>query len=105
MILYKKTFSLGKDISFSHYITALGKKKFPSYYLRIEKIPSTTNYHGTLVFTLPNWGWRLRGPFIDGVLLRECTIQYSEGERHFTLQASPDTRNLLFVSIQVIFAI
>ena len=63
MILYKKSFPLGEGISFSSYIKALGKKSFPNYYFRIEKIPSTTNYHATLVFTLRNWGWSLRGPF------------------------------------------
>src|SRR5687768_16921071 len=105
MILYKKSFPLGEGISFSGYIKALEKKRFPNYYLRIEKIPSTTNYHATMVFTVPNWEWGLRGPFIDGVLLKDCTIQYSEGERHFTLQASPKAMNLFFASFQVIFSV
>jgi hypothetical protein len=99
MILYKKSFPLGEGISFFGYIKALEKKRFPNYYLRIEKIPSTTNYHATMVFTVPNWEWGLRGPFIDGVLLKDCTIQYSEGERYFTLQASPKATNLFFASL------
>jgi hypothetical protein len=105
MILYKKDFPLGEDVSFSSYIKALGKKHFPNYYLRIEKIPSTTNYHATMVFTVPNWEWGLRGPFIDGILLKECTIEYSEGEKHFTIQASARTANLLVASAMVILAI
>ena len=67
MILYKKDFPLGKDVSFAGYIKRLGKKQFAKYYLRIEKIPATTNYQATIVFTVPNWEWGLRGPFIDGV--------------------------------------
>ena len=83
MVLYKKVFPLGERISFSDYIKALEKKRFPNYYLRIEKIPSTTAYRGTLVFTLPNREWGLRGPFIDGVLLKDCTIEYSEAGKTF----------------------
>ena len=105
MILYKKDFPLGEDVSFSSYIRTLGKKHFPNYYLRIEKISATTNYHATIVSTVPNWEWGLRGPFIDGVLLKEFTIQYSEGEKHFTIQASARTANLLFVSSMVLGAI
>jgi len=105
MVLYKKDFLLGKGVSFSSYIKAVEKKRFPNYYLRIEKIPSTTNYHATMVFTLRNWEWSLRGSFIDGVLLKDCTIQHSEGEKHFTIQASARTANLFFASSMVICAI
>jgi hypothetical protein len=105
MVLYKKAFPLGAGTSFSGYIKALGKKKFPNYYLRIEKIPSTTNYHGTLVFTVPNWEWGLRGAFIDGVLLKDCTIEYSEAQKHFTIQASARTPNLILAGTIVLFGI
>lgn len=92
-------------MSFSSYIKALGKKRFPNYYLRIEKIPSTTAYRGTLVFTLPNREWELRGPFIDGVLLKDCTIEYSESQKHFTIQASARTPNLILAGTMVLFGI
>lgn len=105
MVLYKKAFPLGTGISFSGYIKTLGKKNFPNYYLRIEKIPSTTAYRGTLVFTLPNREWELRGPFIDGVLLKDCTIEYSESQKHFTIQASARTPNLILAGTMVLFGI
>jgi len=105
MVLYKKVFPLGERISFSNYIKALEKKRFPNYYLRIEKIPSTTAYRGTLVFTLPNQEWGLRGPFIDGVLLKDCTIEYSEAQKHFTIQASARTPNLILAGTIVLFGI
>jgi hypothetical protein len=105
MVLYKKVFPLGERISFSNYIKALEKKRFPNYYLRIEKIPSTTNYHGTLVFTLPNWEWSLRGPFRNGVFFKECMIQYSEGERQFSIRASTRTGNVFFAVSVILFFI
>ena len=52
-------------------------------------------------FTEKPLHYRLRGPFIDGVLLKECTIQYSEGERHFSIRASTRT-GVLFFAISVI---
>jgi hypothetical protein len=41
MVLYKKVFQLGKDVSFFEYITALRKKYFPNYVSTIDQIPST----------------------------------------------------------------
>jgi hypothetical protein len=105
IVIYRKAFPLGADLSFPSYIKALGKKKFPKYYLRIERIPLTTDYHGTLVFIVPNWEWGLRGPFSDGVLLRDCIIQNLEGENFFTIQASARTTNFLLVSSMLLYAI
>ena len=105
MVLYKKVFPLGADTSFSSYIKALGRKKFSNYYLRIEKTSSPTDFHGTIIFTVPNWEWGSRGGFIDGVLLKDCTIGYSEGQESFTIQASARTPNLILAGIMVLSAI
>lgn len=105
MILYKRSFPLGEGVSFSSYIKAVEKKRFPHYYLRLEKIPSTTNYHATIIFTASYWrsGWR--NSYYERVFLKECTIEYSEDERYFTFQGSTKMGNLLFASVQVLFAI
>ncbi len=104
MVLYKKDFLLGKGASFSSYIKAVEKKRFTNYYLRLEKIPSTENYRAEIVSTIPIWRWGWDSSFIERVLLKDCTILYSKGERYFTLQASPRTGNLFFASFSVIFA-
>ena len=105
MILYKKSFPLGEGRFFSSYIKELEKKSLPNYYFRIEKIPSTTNYHATIVFTASYWrsGWR--NGYYERVFLKEFAIQHSKDEVYFTLQASPNIGNLLFASVQTLFAI
>ena len=47
----------------------------------------------------------LANAFFEGVLLKECVIQYSEGERHFTIQASARAVNLFLALFYVIGAI
>ena len=105
MILYKRSFPLGKGVSFSSYIKAVEKKRFPHYYMRLEKILSTTNYHATIIFTASYWrsGWR--NGYYERILLKECTIQHSKDEGYFTLQASSKVGNLLFASLQILFTI
>lgn len=105
MVLYKKVFPLGKDVSFFQYITALRKAYFPNFVLTVDKIPATENYQAQLFFTAPLWRWGLANAFLEGVLLKECTIQYSNGENYFTLEASPKTENLFFASFYVIAVI
>src|SRR5690349_20469004 len=105
MVLYKKVFPLGKDISFFQYITTIRKSYFPNFVITLDKIPSTENYRAQTVFTAPSWHWGLANAFRDGVLLNECVIQYSEGERYFTIQASPKTVNLFYASVYFIGAI
>ncbi|HEX6271063.1 MAG TPA: hypothetical protein VFZ43_12565 [Anaerolineales bacterium] len=105
MILYKKVFPLGKGVSFSLYINTLRRKYFPHYVLTIDNISSTENYRVQIFFTAPLWRWGLANAFLEGVLLKECTIQYSNGENHLTLEASPKTGNLFITSSYVITAI
>jgi hypothetical protein len=105
MVLYKKAFPLGKDISFFQYITALRKGYFPNFVLTVDKIPATENYQAELFFTASYWRWGLANMFLDGVFLRKCIIQYLEDEEYFILQVSPETTNLFLVSIQFLFAI
>jgi len=105
MVLYKKVFPLGEDISFFQYITALRKGYFPNFVLTIDKIPATGNYRAQIFFTASLWRRGLANAFLEGVLLKECTIQYSKGEKHFTLQASVKTENLFFALSYAIFAI
>ena len=102
MVLYKRVFPLAENKSFWQYIAALRKGYFPNFVLTIDKIPSTENYRVLIFFTASYWrpGWR--NGYYDRVFLKECTIQYSEGERYYTLQASPSIRNLLFASVQII---
>ncbi len=105
MVLYKKDFPLGKVISFFQYITALRKAYFPDFVLAIDKIPLTENYRVQIFFTAPlrPLGWY--GSYLERVLLKECTIQYSKDEGRFTLRASPTTGNLFVASFQVLSAI
>lgn len=105
MILYKKIFPLGNDITFYQYITALRMEYFPNFVITVDKIPSTENYRAQIFFVASYWrsGWR--NSYYGRVLLKECIIQYSEGERYFTLQASPKLWNLLVALFQVLFAI
>jgi hypothetical protein len=105
MILYKRTFPLGKDISFFQYITAIRKSYFPNFVITLDKIPSTENYLAQIFFTAPLWRWGFANVFLDGVFLRKCTIQYFKDRGYFVLQASPRTWNLLVVSAVVIFAL
>lgn len=105
MVLYKKVFPLATGISFFQYITALRKAYFPNFVLTIDKLPPTENYRGQIFFTAPLWRWGLANAFLEGVLLKECRIQYSEGESHFTIQASAKTVNLFLASFYVIGAI
>jgi hypothetical protein len=105
MVLYKKVFPLGKGISFSDYMNAIKKKNFPNYVLTIDKIPSTENYRAQIFFTAPLWEWGLANALPEGVLLRECAIQYSKGDTYFTLHASAKLVNLFFASIYVLLAI
>jgi len=104
MILYKKVFPLGKGMSFSQYKTAIRKEYFPNFVVTIDKIPSTENYLAQIFFTASSWRWGWRNGYYERVFLKECTIQYSEGERYFTLQASPRMGNLLLALVQVLFA-
>lgn len=99
MILYKKVFPLGKGVSFSLYINTLRRKYFPNYVLTIDNISSTENYRVQIFFTAPLWRWGLANAFLEGVLLKECTIQYSNGENHLTLEASPKTGNLFILHL------
>ena len=105
MVLYKKVFPLGNDISFFQYITALRKAYFPNFVLTVDKIPSTENYRILIFFIASFWrpGWR--NGYFERVFLKECTIRYLEGERYFTLQAWPRIGNLLFALIQILFAV
>jgi hypothetical protein len=105
MILYKKVFPLDEGISFSDYINALRKEHFPNFVLTIDRIPPTENYRAEIFFTAPLWKWGVANAFPEGVLLRECIIQYPKEERYFTLQASPKTGNLVFVLFQSILAL
>jgi hypothetical protein len=105
MILYKKIFPLDKGISFSQYITALRKAYFPNFVVTVDKILTTENYRALLFFTAPLWRWGWANVFYEGVLLKECLIQYSEGERHFTIQASARTVNLFLASFYALGAI
>ena len=104
MILYKKTFPLGKGISFFQYITAIRKSYFPNFVITLDKIPSTENYFAQIFFTAPLWRWGLANMFSDGVFLGKCIIQYVKDEEYFILQASPKTWNVLIASMYVIFA-
>ena len=101
MILYEKAFPLGKDISFLQYITALRKAYFPNFVLTIDRIPLTENYRGQIFFTAPLWRWGLANTFLEGVLLKECIIQYSTDETHFTIQASAKIVNLFFAASDI----
>lgn len=105
MILYKKTFPLGNDITFYQYITAVRKEYFPNFVITVDKIQSTENYRVLIFFVASYWrsGWR--NLYFERVFLKECIIQYSIGEKHFTLQASPKTWNFLFALFQVLSAI
>jgi hypothetical protein len=105
MVLYKKVFPLGKDVSFFDYITALRKKYFPNYVLTIDQIPSTENYQAQVFFTAPLWRWGLANVFPDGVLLNKCTIQHFKDEEHFSLQASPKTSNLFYAAFYVMTSV
>lgn len=97
MILYTKTFPLGKGISFSHYIDILDKESFSPFTLLIKKIPRTKKVLVEVVLTnlAPIWGWLGSGYVAGGVLFNEITIEYSE-RRNFILQASIGKANLLW---------
>jgi hypothetical protein len=105
MVLYKKAFPLGKDVSFLSYINTLRKEYFPNFVLTIDKIPSTESYQAQVFFTAPLWRWGLANAFLDGIFLKKCTIQYFKDEEYYILQASAKTGNLFFVSIQVLSTI
>ena len=105
MVLYKKVFLLGKDVSFLDYITALRKKYFTNYVLTIDQIPSTENYQAQVFFTAPLWLWGFANVFPDGVLLHKCTIQHFKDEEHFSLQASPKPINLCIAAFYVMVSV
>jgi hypothetical protein len=95
MILYRKIFPLGEGVSFADYIKALEQEIIPSFAFIIEEASSTEKYRAKLkhIWSFGQSGWRTGFAF-GGVLLSECEILHSEGERFFTLQASPTGINL-----------
>ena len=107
MILYTKTFPLGKGVSFSRYIKALVEQNFSPYTLIIKEIPGTENYRIEIVLTDLVVGlWSIGAHFINGTLFSECTIQYSKDAREFTLQASVSGGNMfliLLAGVPIIF--
>jgi hypothetical protein len=105
MILYKKVFPLSKGISFLDYITVLRKMYFPNFVLTIDKIPLTENFRARIFFTAPLWKWGFANGFREGILLKECVIQSSKDERHFTLQASVIGWDLLIASFYIILPV
>lgn len=90
MILYRKTFPLGKGVSFAQYIKALEDALIPGFAFAIEKTSSPEKYRAQLIYfyTLGHSGWRTGFTF-GGVLLSECEILHSEGGDSFILQSSP----------------
>jgi hypothetical protein len=104
MVLYKKVFPLGKEISFFQYITTIRKSYFPNFVVTVDKIPSTENYLAQVFFTAPLWRWGVANWFRDGVFLRKCTIQPFKDEDYFILEGSPRTWNLLAAFMYVIVA-
>jgi hypothetical protein len=105
MILYKKSFPLDNNITFYQYITLLRKEYFPNFVITVDKIQSTENYKVLIFFVASYWRSVWRNSYDERVLLKECIIHYSNGEKLFTLQASPKIWNLLFASVQVLSAI
>jgi hypothetical protein len=105
MILYTKTFPLGKGISFSHYINILDEKNFPPFTLLITKIPKTKKVHIEIVFTnTAGLGIYLVGGFVGGqVLFNELTIEHSE-RGSFVLQASIGRWNLFLSLCYIVFS-
>jgi hypothetical protein len=95
MILYRKDFPLRKGISFTDYIKALEQETIPSFAFIIEEASTTEKYRAKLIYTWSFGQSGMRTGFVfGGVLLSECEILHSEGERFFTLQASPTGINL-----------
>lgn len=99
MILYRKTFPLGKGVSFAQYIKALEDALIPGFAFAIEETSSPEKYRAQLIYfyTLGHSGWRTGFTF-GGVLLSECEILHSEGRDSFILQSSPTGINL-FLSL------
>ena len=105
MVLYRKVFPLGKGVSFVHYINSLEKANFPNCAFVIEKIEDREHYRAEVVWTASLF--QRRGPrsfFFGGILLSECEIFYSKGERNFTLQASPSLGNQIMISLFIFIA-
>jgi hypothetical protein len=106
MYLYKKTFPLGKGMTFSDYIKALDEAAFTPFVLLINKIPSTQNYHIEITTAMLV---ALYGPHpFSGFLFNECVIEYTEGQREFTLNASISLSNILltiFYGLMALFII
>lgn len=102
MILYTKTFTLGKGIRFSSYIKSLGEQNFSPYTLLIEEIAGTENYRIEIVLTDLMALRCIDNTFPNAILFSECIIQYSKGAREFTLQASIGAGPLFVVSLYVI---
>jgi hypothetical protein len=67
MVLYKKVFPLGKDVSYLDYINTLRKRYFRNFVLTIDKIPATEIYQAELFFTAPLWRWGLANALLEGM--------------------------------------
>ncbi len=104
MILYTKTFSLGKGMTFSRYIEILDKKNFSPYALLIERVPKTKNVHIEIVLADITALWRWGNSIISGGLLfSDATIEHS-GRRDFILQASIGIGNVLAFLFYILFS-
>lgn len=104
MILYTKTFPLGKGVSFSHYLDILDEKNFSPFTLLIKRMPKTKKVLIEVVFTnIAALGVLSSSFVIGGVLFSEVTIEHSE-RRNFILQASIGMGNLLMSFFYIVLS-
>jgi hypothetical protein len=103
MILYTKTFPLGKGISFARYINILDENSFPPFTLLIKKTPGTKKALIEVVLTAPPFIWSSSGFIVRGVLFNEITIEYLE-RRSFILKASVGVGNLIMSFFYIVFS-
>jgi hypothetical protein len=102
MILYERTFSLGKGLSFSRYIKNLDHESFPPYTLLISKTDDPDRCDIEIVMSDATMSANVM--FMRGILFNKCIVQYFKSERVYTISASAGSGNVIMSSVYVIIA-
>ncbi len=95
IVLYRDSFPLSNNLSFTDFIQALDDEIFFPHVLLVDQIPLTDDYH--LEFQPIFFNLLLDRPvFADWKFMDECVLRYSEDKKEVLLKASISTGWFLF---------
>ncbi|MEO5886660.1 MAG: hypothetical protein ABIQ77_03270, partial [Anaerolineales bacterium] len=90
IVLYKKSFPLPRDLTFSGYMKILDEMDFLPYVFIIEEVPLFGYYLLDLIY----FPLAVFPPFSDFILLNKCTIRYSKDNQEVSLEAGASLQSM-----------